>query len=127
MVVLLIQNFSHDNAGDLSEIDSFISVNLNRLIQRMYPDKDLAAKFQATLNLSPEEMELMLFVRTGNFETITVKRKDGKIDLIEATETLSVADARVTKILNEQDYQTIEIKKADGKIVCIKRTIKKKV
>jgi hypothetical protein len=113
-------------SDEIGLIDSHIKINLNRLIQRVFPDKDLKAKFKHKLNLSSEEMELMLFVRTGNFETITVKRKDGKIDLIEATETLS-ADARLTEILKDQDYQNIEIKTANGKTVCVKRTIKKKV
>lgn len=122
-----LATFDEYNLSDgLSEVDSFISVNLNRLIQRIYPNKDLAAKFKHKLDLSPEEMQLLLFVRTGNFDTITVKRKDGKIDLIEATETLS-ADVRLTEIIKEQDYQNIEIKTSEGKTVCIKRTIKKKV
>jgi len=55
-----------------------------------------------------------------------VKRKEGKIEYLEATETLS-ADTRLTEIIKEQDYQNIEIKTANGKTVCIKRTIKRKV
>jgi DNA-binding transcriptional MerR regulator len=125
-VLLAIQR-EYDLSEEIGLIDSHIKINLNRLIQRMFPNKDMKPKRKNSVELSPEEMELMLFVRTGNFETITVKRKDGKIDLIEATESLSVADARLTEIIKEQDYQNIEIKTAEGKTVCIKRTIKKKV
>ncbi len=117
---------AYNFADETGTIGNHIKINLNRMLQKMFPEKDLAPVYKGALELSPEEMELMLFIRTGDYEAITVKRKNGKIDLIEATETLS-ADARVTEILKEQDYQNIEIKSANGKVVCLKRTIKKKV
>lgn len=113
-------------SDELDTIGSHIRINLNQLIQRIYPTMDLKPITRNSLELTPEEMELMLFVRTGNFESITVKRKDGKIEFIEGTETLS-ADARLTEIIKEQDYQTIEIKTANGKTVGFKRTIKKRL
>ena len=123
---LLAIHSEYDLSDRIGTIGSHIKINFNQLIQRIYPNRDLKPNYKKSIELSPEEMELMLFVRTGNFETITVKRKDGKIDFIEATETLS-ADARLTEILKEQDYQNIEIKTAEGKTVCVKRTIKKKL
>lgn len=124
--VLLAIQYEYDLSEEIGSINSHIKINLNRMLQRMFPNKDLKPKTKNSVELSPEEMELMLFVRTGNFETITVKRKNGKIEYIEATEILS-ADARLTEIIKEQDYQNIEIKTANGKTVCVKRTVKMKV
>lgn len=117
---------AYNFADEVGSIGNHIKVNLNRMLQKLFPEMDLAPKYKNAIELSPEEMELMLFVRTGDYESITVKRKSGKIEYIEGTETLS-ADARLTEILKEQDYQNIEVKTANGKVVCIKRTIKRKV
>ena len=124
--VLLAILSEYNLSDEIGLIESHIKINLNRLIQKIFPNMDLKPKYKSSLELSPEEIELMFFVRMGNYESITVKRRDGKIDYIEATETLS-ADARLTEIIKEQDYQDIEIKTAEGKTVCVKRTIKKKV
>ncbi|GAB4495705.1 MAG: hypothetical protein OHK0019_25560 [Saprospiraceae bacterium] len=113
-------------SDELGIIGSHIKINLNELIQRIYPEKDLKPITRNSLELLPEEMELMLFVRTGNFESVTVKRKNGKIDFIEGTETLS-ADTRLTEIMKKQDYQEIQMKVAKGKTVGLKRTIKKRL
>lgn len=123
---LLALTSEYEISEDIGMIGNHIRINLNKLLQNLFPGKDLKVKTKYSFDLSTEEMELMLFVRTGNFDSITVKRKNGKIDFLEGKEQLDI-DARVSNILKEQDYQSIEIKTVKGKVMCIQRTVKKKV
>lgn len=111
---------------ELRAIGNHIQININDILQRLYPNKDLKPVYKSTVNLNSGEMELMFMVRTGNYTEISVKKKNGKIELIEATEQIK-ADEKIFKILKEQSYQDIELKQQGGKVVFIKRKIKKKI
>ena len=91
----------------------------------MYPDKDLSPVDGNTVQLNDEEMELLLLIRTGEYEQLTVKQQDGRIELIEGTQT-EKPDERITEILGKGEWQDISLKQRDGKIVSIKRTVQKR-
>jgi len=114
------------NAIQFKTIGNHIQISINNILQKIYPKKDLKPRFKTFIKLSDEEFELMALVRTGNYESITIKNKDGQIERLEATEHLK-ADERITELLKSGKFQNIEIKQQGGKVVCVKRTIKKKV
>ena len=111
---------------DLGSVGNHIKIDVNQMLQEILPEKNLAPVHKNILELTSEEMQVMLFIRTGNFETITVKRKNGKIDLIETSENIN-AEAMFIEIMKEHDYQNIEVKTASGKTICIKRPAKQKI
>lgn len=107
------------------EKQSHIFIYLNQMLQRLFRE-DFQAKDSFIQQISAEEMEAILMIRTKNFESIRIKKKNGNIEIIEATESIET-DKRIIEILQKGDYQNIEIKQVGGKVVCIKRTTKKKV
>ena len=90
------------------------------------PNKDLTPKSESTITLDSEEMELLFMIRMGNYENIIIKTTDGKIERLEASETLN-SEKRIIEILNKGKYKKIEIQQFDGKVTHIRRTIKKKL
>lgn len=107
------------------KIDDHICINLNRLASRLFKDKDFSPPYRANVRLSDEEADMLLQMRSGNYESVTVKMKDGHIEMIESTETIE-AQTRLVEILQDAAYQDIEVKTKEGKVVSIKRTVKQK-
>lgn len=121
-----ISKESLDARNRCSVIDSYISINLNRVIQDIFKGRNFDFYPKATgFTLTEDELNLINDVRKGNFESIRIRLKGGEIEMIEATESID-AQKRIVEILSDADFQNIEVKKKDGKIVSIKRTVKKK-
>ncbi|MBD3338066.1 MAG: MerR family transcriptional regulator [Candidatus Lokiarchaeota archaeon] len=106
-------------------LDDVIMISINNILQKLYPNKDLKPDFETSVELSEEELEILFAIRMRDFETITIRTKDGKLERYEFTESIK-NERHIKKILEEEDFQDIEIKKANGKIVKIKRTTKRK-
>jgi hypothetical protein len=121
-----ISKESLDARNRCSVIDSYISINLNRVVQDIFKDRNFDFYPKTTgFTLTEEELNLINDVRKGNFESIRIRLKGGEIEMIEATEKID-AQKRIVEILSDADFQDIEVKKKDGKIVSIRRTVKKK-
>lgn len=112
-------------AKETSKIENHLQVSLNDLLQNMFPDVDLKAKEDTAMPLHIEEMQLLAFMRLGDFEKVEVRYKDGKIDIIEGTER--IATNRVAEIMKEQAYDEIKIRRQGGKVTSVVRTRKKKL
>ena len=106
-----------------NELTNHVILNLNQLIklniEALY-EKPSLDEFKG---LSKDELQVLLILRSENFESVKITKKGGEIDTIESTEIVSNGE-RILNILKGHDYQNIEIKQARGKIVQIKRTIK---
>ena len=107
------------------KLSTHIIINLNDILQRIFPHKDMSPKFEKTLEVSPEELDLLFMIRMENYESITIKTTAGKIEQLEASKS-EKTDSRVVDLIQSGDYQDIEIKQRDQKIVYIKRIIKKR-
>ena len=107
-------------------IPDHISVNVNRIVQRLYPESDLSPFFVSDFHLTPEQIALFEFIESSNYEKITVTYKNGKMDLLEGLERVD-ASKKLVEVLKENKYQKIECNVQDGKTVSIVREIKKKV
>ncbi len=79
-----------------------------------------------SVRLSHEEIGLLLLVREGRYESVTVHFKNGKAEMLESKEAVTT-QKRIVELLKDGAYQDIELKQQDGKIVSLKRTIKKKL
>jgi len=107
-------------------LKNHIKINLNDILQKVFPKKDLEAKIELSVELSSEEFELLYMIRMDDYESISLKTNEGKITRIEATEPLDVK-MKFEEILKKGDYQNIEIKQRQGQIRYIKRSIKKDI
>lgn len=113
-------------ANEIAALDDHIQINLNKLLQSIFPDVDLKPQHKAEMPLYVDEMELLAFLRVGEYEKVEIKYCNGKIDLIEGTER-NVTE-KVFDILNEKEYEEVTIRKRDdGVITSVVRTKKKKL
>lgn len=101
-------------------------ISLNEVIKNNIEVLFSEPNFSAFNGLSADEIQVMLILRTDNFQSIRITKKDGQIDLIEGTESI-VDKERILDILKEHSYQNIELKQANGKIVSASRTFRTKL
>lgn len=118
-----LQYIYHLKKGD---IKNHSTISLNEVIKNNIEVLFSEPNFSAFNGLSADEIQVMLIIRTDNFQSIKITKKDGQIDLIEGTERLFDSD-RILDILKEHSYQNIELKQANGKIVSASRTFKTKL
>ena len=64
-------------------------------------------------------------LRTGSYNSVTIKYRNGEMERIEAEE--EVPERRIIDILKEADFQDVTIKRRDGKVVHVSRTLLKKL
>lgn len=110
-------------------LPSFIRIDLNKIVQRIIGREDLKANYEDTIVMFKlDKKELLVFqaIRDGKAAHITIRFKDGKVDMLEATDEID-PKKRVIDVLREGKYQTIEVKQTDGKVVSVKRTHKQKL
>lgn len=95
-------------------------------IEFPYNNFNSLGKSSKTQNLNDKELTLLYFIRTGDFESIKIRLKEGDIYLLEGTKKIP-NKSRITDILNQGDYQDIEIKIQNGETVYISSTQKMKL
>jgi len=102
-----------------------LTFNFFHLANEMFPNNkfDLLNDESISDNMTTEEQKLLYYLKTGDYDNIKVRMKDGDIYFLDCT-MKSHNPATINRILNEGGYQDIQIKKADGKIVLIECTDK---
>ncbi len=110
----------------LHSISHYISININQILQSFFEKLNLMPVLESRLELSDDEMSLFLELRNKKYESIELKFKDGKIDMISGVEIID-PNNRISEILKDFDYQDIEIKKQAGNVVLIRRKVKQKL
>ena len=111
---------------EILDIENHIQINLNEMLQSLFPNVDLKPKYEMQTAVSIEEMEVLAFMRVKRFEKVAVHYTGGKVDTIEGLERVN-SQKRISEILKEQQFAKIELIEQDGKVVSVVRTIKKKV
>lgn len=76
--------------------------------------------------LTEKELQLLYFIRTGEFDSIKIVMKEGEIYLIESQSKIPL-NKKLIDIIKQASYQNIEIKTDKGKIVHISSTHKTKL
>tara|TARA_R100001377_G_scaffold6141_1_gene3371 strand:- start:465 stop:740 length:276 start_codon:yes stop_codon:yes gene_type:complete len=90
----------------------------------MTSDKQLIVNNPSDLN--ENETKALRMIRDSKYHTITIVKREGKIEMLESIERISER-TRIVDILKDHNYQNIELKQANGKIVCLNRTVKTKL
>ncbi len=105
-----------------------ITFNFFHLANEMFPNNKFELLNDEVIsdNMTTEEQKLLYYLKTGDYDNIKVRLKDGDVYYLECTMS-SHNPKTIHKILNEGAYQDIQIKKADGKIVFIECTDKIKL
>ena len=109
-----------------SSFPNHIRININELLVKLFPGKVERPDQTIPQTLNPKELEILFTIRFDDWESITVKRRNGVIDMLEIT-SMENASSKIVDIFKKGDYQDIEIKRGNGKVQCIRRTEKKKL
>ena len=99
-----------------------LRVSLNPIVAMLFPKHSTLSVEKSKITLTAVEMELLLLIRTGEFQSIRIKQEKGEIELIEATQKIP-ADMRVEEVLRSGKYQEITLVQKGGKVTHLKRTV----
>lgn len=119
------QEYSAGLTPMLGGLADHVRINLNAIVQRLLPKFDLDPKIDTPLHLRDEEVHVLFMLRTGNYNSVTIKYRNGEMERIEAEE--EIPERRIIDILKEADFQDVTIKRRDGKEVHVSRTVLKKL
>ncbi|MEM8484004.1 MAG: MerR family transcriptional regulator [Bacteroidota bacterium] len=103
------------------ELKDYTVLHINPILQSIFPNSDLTPLFEQTVEVDDNEFEVLFALRTGNYESITVRSKNGQPKTLELEERVDAPT--VFQLLNEHDFQDMTVKRRDGKILNAKRTI----
>lgn len=118
----------YSNSVKTGVLKSHIVFNFKSLIYSTFPNAELdflQTEYTDVFNLTPNEMKLLYYLRTKEYEEIRVRAKEGEIYLIEAEKEYNISK-KIIDIIRNSSYQDITIKVADNKIVNIKAIEKEK-
>lgn len=113
-------------AKEMASVENHLQVNLNDLLQSLFPDVDLKPKYKTEMPVDMDEMELLAFLRLGQYEKVEILYKSGKMITVEGMQRVDV-NTLVTDVIKEHDYQKIEVVVENGKKVSLRRTLKKRI
>lgn len=116
-----------DYLSDEFILPMHISINLLDISKAEFPRNSFTdfANTGDVAKLTQKELELLYYLRTGDYDEIKVRMDNGEIYLIESSMKFN-ANTKVVDIINKSAYQDIEIKIRDGKAILIKSTELKK-
>jgi DNA-binding transcriptional MerR regulator len=106
-------------------VENHLQLNLNEMLQGLFPNMDLKPNYKSELPVSVNEMELLAYLGLGTFEKITVVFNGKQMESFEGVQRVK-AKKRIHEIMREHSYQNINIQEEDGEITAIFQTIKKK-
>lgn len=113
-------------AREYSNVENHIQLNLNNILQGFFPGVDLKPKSKNEIPVDIDEMELLAFIRIGQFEKIEIQFSRGKMQVVEGKERIN-ANQILSDVIKQHKYQKIDVEVQDGKKVSIVRTVKKRL
>ena len=143
-VFLLVYENGFAEIGNYLEIElmketqfmenSQITISLNNLVRKVFPKENLNTKYDISLPINKEELNVIQAIRSGEFETIEITTEKGKINLIKNTREVYANKERLKDIMSDienmmrtNNHQSILIQQnGTAKPSSIKATIKKK-
>ncbi len=122
---------------------SHVLLRLNHLVNRLLglkgiPPLEASRDFyEATMRGRAQlsvrtraEMEVLQAVRTGGFDKVEIKLKDGKVTQISGEGSVSAADVSEdgegVTVLNGEEFETVTLTKSNGRVTHVKRRVPKK-
>ena len=113
-------------ANEITGLEDHIQINLNKLLQSMFPEVDLKPQQKPEMPLYVDEMELLAFLRLEEFEKVEIFYNNGRMQTVEGLQRIEI-NALVSDVIKEHQYQKIEVVIQDGQKVSLRRTLKKQI
>ena len=111
---------------ETDDLPVHLVLNFYSLAKKVFPNNNFETTQNLYIdnsNLTNDESKILFHFRTGDFDEMKIRMKDGSIFLIEkGTEITN--ETKYAEILKNKDYADIEIKKHNGKTSYIKLTEK---
>lgn len=104
---------------EVLHLDNHVRINLNNIAQTIFSATSLKPAYNIRTELSEKELELLLHIRTSNFESIQIRTKDGKIQSFEKEAVTNEAD--ILNIAKESNIQDLTINTKEGPPILIER------
>lgn len=131
--IIIFQDFTCDVATtaeiamsrEVGATDCFIQISINPLLQALFPESDIRVN-KREFEVTDDELAVIAKLRTEDVESISIRKRDGKVYLIES-KTLKDVRTPLKDILREGDFQTVEIHQKDGNIASIKQIKKVRI
>ena len=106
-------------------VENHLQINLNKILQGFFPNVDLQPIENKNLPMDLTEMELLAFIRVGEYEKVEIKLSGNKIKLIEGTKR--EIGEKVFEVLKSKTYEEITVRKdKEGNITSLLRKKKLK-
>lgn len=121
----MVDDLGYNNLIEQGKINKCLTININELIKENFP-MYWQEPIYAYQQLSDREKELIAFVKSGKFLSVTIHFKDQEIERLEGMEQIDVSK-HLHDLFKEGKYQDVVVKLQDGKKVSINRVIKKKL
>ncbi len=99
-----------------------IQLNLNSIVQKVLPDKDLSPRFEKDFELNMDERKVIQMLRLGNFNEVNLTLLEGMDDKLEEEE-FTVKERNIEDIIehiNNKKYKKIDLKKDLDFIISLK-------
>ncbi len=106
-------------------IGSHIKIELSSLLQVVLKKPLIEKKTENKFELSNDEIQLLLEIRTRNYKSIKIKMNDGKIIRLE--KEVNLVEKEIHKLLKQNNYDEIIITREDGEIRNVKQIVKQKI
>ena len=113
-------------ANEITGLEDHIQINLNKVLQSMFPEVDLKPQHKPEMPLYVDEMELLAFLRLEEFEKVEIFYNNGRMQTVEGLQRIEI-NALVSDVIKEHQYQKIEVVIQDGQKVSLRRTLKKQI
>lgn len=104
---------------------SFIVIDLNRIVTKLFPLKNNLPEFNDLVDLNADEVELINFIRFNSFEEVIVKLNDGKIQRFDGKKRESL-EVDLLDLIHKNKYQRVTIVQAGGNTIAVERTVQQK-
>lgn len=105
------------------EIENHIAICLHKVIKTNLDPVYNIPEFCKLAGLTEDELKVIEVIRTKEYKTIRVLKKNGEMDCVEGTERTQDR-TRIERLLEKGDYQNIEVKRQNGKVVSAHRIVR---
>ena len=105
------------------EIENHTTICLHKVIKTNLDPVYNIPEFCKIAGLSDDELKVLEVIRSKEFKSIRILKRNGDMDCIEATERTEDTE-RIEEILESGDYQNIEVKRQNGKVVSAHRVVR---
>ncbi len=103
---------------------SFILVDLNKIASKVLSKSNLP-DFNNVIDLSLDELELIKFIRSNDFNEVRIVLSDGKLLRYEGKQMVG-HESDLLDIIKQHQYQKIEVLVTGDKVARIIKTVQKK-